>query len=59
MKNLTREEAIRLLNTNEVYHALDLEDYYDEETERYLSIYDILYSLGVSAEEIEEAMVSK
>jgi hypothetical protein len=59
MKQLTREQAIQLLNTDDVYNSLELEDFYDEENERYVSMYDILYTLGVSAEEIEEAMANK
>ena len=59
MKKLTREQAIRLLNTDDIYNALELDDFYDQENERYLSIYDILYSLGISSEEIEKTMVNK
>jgi hypothetical protein len=59
MKNLNREEAIRLLFTDAVYDSLDLESFYDEEQDRYISMYDIMYELGVSESDIDEAFSNK
>lgn len=55
-QKLTRKQALSLLTTDAVYQALDLEDFYCEESEAYLSIYDVLLALGVGHKEIDEVL---
>lgn len=55
-QKLTRKQALSLLTTDEVYQALDLDDFYCEENEAYLSIYDVLLALGVDHKEIDEVL---
>lgn len=50
---LNREQAIKILSAQEIYDAMDLEMFYDEQTGRYPSIYDILHQLGVHENEID------
>ena len=49
----TREQVIKMFTANDVYDTLDLELFYDEEKERYPSIYDLMNMLGVHENEID------
>jgi hypothetical protein len=53
MKNINRQQAIKLLSDDIVYDTLNLDFWYDEENDKYLSIYDILGQLNVTKEEID------
>lgn len=49
----TREQVIKMFSSDYVYDTLDLEFFYDEEKERYPSIYDLMNMLGVHENEID------
>lgn len=53
MKDINRQQAIKLLSDDVVYDALNLDFWYDEENDKYLSIYDILGQLDVTKDEID------
>lgn len=53
MKNINRQQVIKLLSDDIVYDTLDLDFWYDEEKDKYLSIYDILGQLDVTKDEID------
>ncbi|AGH31975.1 hypothetical protein VPIG_00118 [Vibrio phage PWH3a-P1] len=53
MKNINRQQAIKLLSDDVVYDTLNLDFWYDEENDKYLSIYDILGKLDVTKDEID------
>ncbi len=55
-KTPTREQLIRLLMSDEVYQALNLDPYYDKETGCYPNIYELLETLGVGGMEIDSVM---
>lgn len=50
---ITRQEALELLNTQEVYDAIDLKDYFVSSETRYITLAEILAPLGVSEEEVK------
>lgn len=55
MNNINRQQVIKLLSDDIVYDTLNLDFWYDEENDKYLSIYDILGKLDVTKEEIDSA----
>ncbi|AGH32069.1 hypothetical protein VPHG_00002 [Vibrio phage 11895-B1] len=52
--NLTREDVIRILYSQQVYDAMNLSEYWIREEDRQPTIYEILGVLGVSREEFPE-----
>ncbi|AUR93370.1 hypothetical protein NVP1187O_057 [Vibrio phage 1.187.O._10N.286.49.F1] len=52
----TREQVIKMLMSDTVYQALDLESFYDEDTGLYPNIYEVLDSIGIGEMEIGSVM---
>ena len=58
MTNLTRKQAIKIIlnitNQDDPYWENLIEEFYDEKTDTWPTIYDVLYPLGISKIEVDK-----
>jgi hypothetical protein len=57
--NLTREQALKIIlritDQDDPYWENQVEEFYDEKTDSWPTIYDVLSPLGITKEEIDRA----